>query len=218
MAAPILVPRLANAAIKVTRAALRALAISKTSCCLRKSARHLDHLQQERISVILRHSRADSGQRQITSNCSACKRHRYDCRWLGDRQDGRGCSPSSCRPRAAAAGRDTAGRRLAAAAQHGVDRWQPSATPAVPLFPHARCGLQQAPAGLGLRRHQWDQAKPYRPRHQRQLCRDSPARLFALEPLSQGTWRLNSCLIDGRRDWIDYLPILHSNGYRVLAP
>src|SRR4029077_14159694 len=45
---------------------------------------------------------------------------------------------------AAATGREAAGRRLATAAQHGVDRRQPAATRAVPLFPHARCGLQQA--------------------------------------------------------------------------
>ena len=66
--------------------------------------------------------------------------------------------------------------RLAATAQHGLDRRQPAAARPLPLFPDARRGLQQARPGLGLRRDRWPQCRPRDPRHERPLRRDASFR------------------------------------------
>ena len=85
---------------------------------------------------------------------------------------------------AAADRREPDRRRLAAVAQHGLDRRQPAAARALPLFPDARCALQQAHAGLGLRRDRRPQRRPRHPRHERSLRRHASVR-----PRGRRWWR-----------------------------
>ena len=76
-------------------------------------------------------------------------------------------------PPAAADRRKPDRGRLAAIAQHGLDRRQPAPARPLPLFPDARRGLQQADPGLRLRRDRWPQCRPRHPRHERSLRRDA---------------------------------------------
>ena len=68
------------------------------------------------------------------------------------------------------------GRRLAAAAQHGVDRRQPAAAHALLLLLRHRDALQQARARQRLLGHRRPQPHPRDPRHERGLHRDASVR------------------------------------------
>ena len=58
------------------------------------------------------------------------------------------------------------GRRLATTAQHGIDRWQPLAAHALPLFLRYSDALQQTRAGQRLLRHRRPQSHARDPRQQ----------------------------------------------------
>ena len=68
------------------------------------------------------------------------------------------------------------GRRLAAVAQHGVDRRQPAATDALLLFLRHGDALQQTRARQRLLRHRRHQPHQRDPRHERGLHRDASVR------------------------------------------
>ena len=67
------------------------------------------------------------------------------------------------------------GRRVAAAAQHGLDRRQPAAADALPLLLRHGDALQQARAGQRLLGHRRHQPHPRDPRHERACIATHPS-------------------------------------------
>ena len=61
--------------------------------------------------------------------------------------------------------------------QHGVDRRQPDAAPALPVLPRCVGRLQPACTRLRLRRDRRPQPHPCDPRDERRVCRHPPVRL-----------------------------------------